>query len=151
VHVAETDSFLRNHGHLGVTTLTAAEADLYVAQARVVAARLAVIDPPTTVAELDAALQPYRPELAGTPAAQDAARFLLFDPPLPWGARPGLGATAGAAVALLPLWARRHLALPHLALPHLPLAERATALPLGGAATSVIRWALQHPHETRER
>jgi hypothetical protein len=46
---------------------------------------------------------------------------------------------------MLPTWARRDLALPQL-----PLADRAVALPLGGAATSVIRWALQHPHEARE-
>ena len=37
-----------------------------------------------------------------------------------------------------------------LGLPHLPLADRAIALPLGDAATRVIRWALQHPHEARE-
>ena len=52
---------------------------------------------------------------------------------------------AGAAVALLPLWARRHLALPYL-----PLAEPVIALPLGLAATSVIRWALQEPHQRRD-
>ena len=34
-----------------------------------------------------------------------------------------------------------------LALPYLPLVERAIALPVGGAATSVIRWALNHPRE----
>ena len=51
-------------------------------------------------------------------------------------------ALAGAGVALLPAWAQVPLGLPHL-----PLAERAIALPVGGAATQVIRWALQHPHE----
>ena len=142
VHIAEADSFLRTHQRYAVTPLTPAEADQYVAQACVVASRLGVIDPPTTVAELGAAIESYRPELAGTPAARDAARFLLLHPPLPWSARPGYGALAGAGVALLPLWARRHLALPNL-----PLAEQAIALPLGGAATSVIRWALKHPHE----
>ena len=142
VHIAEADSFLRTHQRYAVTPLTPAEADQYVAQACVVASRLGVIDPPTTVTELDAAIESYRPELAGTPAARDAARFLLLHPPLPWSARPGYGALAGAGVALLPLWARRHLALPNL-----PLAEQAIALPLGGAATSVIRWALKHPHE----
>ncbi|HEX7538051.1 MAG TPA: oxygenase MpaB family protein [Dermatophilaceae bacterium] len=144
VHIAEADSFLRAHQRYAVTPLTPAEADRYVAQACVVATRLGVIDPPTTVAGLDAAIESYRPELAGTPAARDAARFLLLHPPLPWSARPGYGALAGAGVALLPRWAHQHLALPSL-----PLAERAIALPLGGAATSVIRWALQHPHEPR--
>lgn len=142
VHAAEADSFLRTHQRYAVTPLTPAEADRYVAQSCVVATRLGVIDPPTTVAELDAAIESYRPELEGTAAARDAARFLLLHPPLPWSARPGYGALAGAAVALLPLWARQPLALPYL-----PLSERAIALPVGGAATSVIRWALKHPHE----
>ncbi len=142
VHIAEADSFLQAHQQYAVTPLTPAEADSYVAQSCVVATRLGVIDPPTTVAELDAAIASYRPELESTAAARDAARFLLLHPPLPWSAQPGYGALAGAAVALLPMWARRHLALPYL-----PLAERAIALPVGGAATSVIRWALKHPHE----
>lgn len=142
VHIAETDSFLRTHQQYAVTPLAPAETDQYVAQSCVVATRLGVIDPPTTVAGLDAAIESYRPELEGTPAARDAARFLLLHPPLPWSARPGYGALAGAAVALLPLWARQPLALPYL-----PLSERAIALPVGGAATSVIRWALKHPHE----
>ena len=144
VHIAEADSFLATHQRFGLTALSATEADLYVAQSCVVATRLGVIDPPTTVAELDAAIESYRPELAGTPAARDAARFLLLHPPLPWAARPGYGAIAGSGVALLPRWARRQLALPSL-----PLAEAAIALPLGSAATSVIRWALQQPHEPR--
>ena len=95
-------------------------------------------------AELEAAIASYRPELKGTAAARDAARFLLLHPPLPWSARPGYGALAGAAVALLPVWARQKLALPYL-----PVTERVIALPVGGAATSVIRWALKQPPEPR--
>ena len=146
VHIAETDSFLQAHQRYAVTPLTPAQADTYVAQSCVVASRLGVIDPPTTVAGVDAAIASYRPELSGTPAAREAARFLLLHPPLPWSARPGYGALAGAAVALLPLWARQYLALPYL-----PLAERAITLPIGGAATSVIRWALEHPREPVRR
>ncbi len=142
VHIAETDSFLQAHQRYAVTPLTPAEADSYVAQSCVVATRIGVIDPPTTVAELEAAIASYRPELKGTAAARDAARFLLLHPPLPWSARPGYTALAGAAVALLPVWARQHLLLPYL-----PLTERVVALPVGGAATSVIRWALKHPPE----
>ena len=144
VHVAEADSFLQTHQRYAGTPLTPAEADCYVAQSCVVATSLGVLDPPTTVAGLEAVIASYRPELEGTPAARDAARFLLLHPPLPWSARPGYGALAGAAVALLPLWARQHLALPYL-----PLTERAIVLPLGGVATNVIRWALRHPREPR--
>jgi uncharacterized protein (DUF2236 family) len=146
VHIAEADSFLQAHQRYAVTPLTPAEADSYVEDLCVVATRLGVIDPPTTVAELDAAVASYRPELEGSTEAREAARFLLLHPPLPWSARPGYGALAGAAVALLPSWAREHLALPYL-----PLAEKAIALPVGGAATSVIRWALKHPREPVRR
>jgi uncharacterized protein (DUF2236 family) len=145
VHVAEADSFLRAHQRYGITALTSVEADRYVAQSGVVAARMGVIDPPATVAGLADALDSYRDELQGTPAAQEAARFLLLHPPLPLGARPGYSALAGAAVALLPLWARRPLSLPYF-----PLTERAVAIPVGGAATNVIRWALAHPREPLE-
>jgi uncharacterized protein (DUF2236 family) len=145
VHIAEADSFLRTHQQYGPTPLTSAEADRYVAQSCVVATRVGVVDPPTTVGGLHDAIDSYRSELHGTPAAREAARFLLLHPPLPWSARPGYGALAGAAVALLPLWARQPLALPYL-----PRFERTIAMPVGGAATSVIRWALKQPHETRE-
>ena len=142
VHIAEADSFLTAHQRYAVTPLTPAEADSYVAQSCVVATKIGVIDPPMTVAELDAAIASYRPELKSTAEARDAARFLLLRPPLPWSARLGYGALAGAAVALLPVWARQHLRLPYL-----PVTERLIALPVGGAATSVIRWALKHPPE----
>ena len=144
VHIVEVDSFLRTHQRYAGTPLTPAEADCYVAQSCVVATRLGILDPPTTVAGLEAAITSYRPELERTAAARDAAQYLLLHPPLPWSARAGYGALAGAAVALLPLWARRPLALPYL-----PLAERAIVLPVGSAATNVIRWALRHPREPR--
>jgi uncharacterized protein (DUF2236 family) len=146
VHVAEADSFLQAHQRYAVTPLTPAQADSYVAQSCVVATRLGVLDPPTTVDALEAAIGSYRSELEGTAAARDAARFLLLHPPLPWGARPGYSALAVAAVALLPPWAREHLALPYF-----PLAEKAIVLPVGGAATGVIRWALGHPREPVRR
>ena len=55
VHIAEADSFLQAHQRYAVTPLTPAEADSYVAQSCVVATKIGVIDPPMTVAELDAA------------------------------------------------------------------------------------------------
>ena len=137
VHVAEVDSFLRAHQRFGSDPLTGPEADRYVAQAGSVAARLGVVSPPRTTAELAAALEAYRPELRGTTEAREAARFLLLDPPLPLSARPGYAALAAAAVALLPPWARSPLLLPWL-----PVTERAVSLPVGHAATRVIRWAL---------
>ena len=138
VHVAEVDSFLAAHQRYGVRPLDATEADGYVADAAVIAARLGMIDPPTTVAELRRALAGYRPELRGTPAARDAARFLLLKPPLPLAARPAYAALGAAAVALLPAWARWPLRLPFL-----PVSETVLVRPAGELITRLIRWSLQ--------
>jgi uncharacterized protein (DUF2236 family) len=146
VHVTETDSFLTAYQHYAVAPLTASEADRYVEQTAVVASRLGVVEPPTTVAALQADLDAYRPELAGTEQAREAARFLLVHPPLPLAARPGYGALAAGAVALLPPWARAPLHLPYL-----PLTDRLVGRALGTAATRVVRWAMSHPDDVRHR
>ncbi len=146
VHLAEADSFLSAYQRHAPEPLTEAEADLYVEQSGVVASRLGVVEPPTTVAALHAGIDAFRPELAATPAARDAARFLLLQPPLPLAARPGYGALAAAAVSLLPRWARTPLGLPRL-----PVTERLLVRPVGDAATGVIRWAMTSPEITSER
>ena len=81
--------------------------------AAVVARALGVPAPPESVRALRDQLRMFRPELAGTPAARDAARYLLVRPPRPLAARPMYGVIAAAAVALLPRWARRPLMLPY--------------------------------------
>ena len=65
VHVAEIDSFLLAHQTYGRRPLDQAGRDEYVAQTAEVARRLGVVDPPTTEAELAAALAEFRPELRG--------------------------------------------------------------------------------------
>jgi uncharacterized protein (DUF2236 family) len=140
VHIAEVDSFLAAHQRFAREPLSDRESDRYVEQTATIAGRLGVPDPPTTVAALHRSIQDYRPELRGTAEARDAARFLLLTPPLPLAARPGYAALAGGAVALLPGWARRPLRLPHL-----PLTERVVNLPIGDAATALIRWAMAAP------
>ena len=72
VHVAEVDSFLRRTPSTAGDRWTGADRDNYVAQTAEVARRLGVLDPPTTEAELAAALAAYRPELRGTPEAREA-------------------------------------------------------------------------------
>jgi uncharacterized protein (DUF2236 family) len=137
VHVAEIDSFLRGYQTFGDVPLTDAEADVYVAQAGIPAARLGVIDPPTSVAELRAVLDSYRPELEATSAAREAARFLLLDPPLPFYARPGYATLASGGVSLLPGWAREMLGIP------LPgVVSTLVARPLGHLGTAAVRWGM---------
>ncbi len=146
VHAAEVDSFLAAYQRHGRGRLTPAEADRFVEQSGWVSARLGVIDPPATVAELQDVLDGYRPELEGTPEAFGAARFLLLQPPLSWTNKAGYAALAGGAVALLPLWAKQMLRLPVL-----PLTERVAARPLADVAVRAVRWALEDPRRRNPR
>lgn len=146
VHVAEIDSFLTAYQAYGPSPLAPAQADRYVAQAGLAAGRLGVLDPPRTVADLHSRLASYRPELHGTQAAREAARFLLLQPPLPVPQRAGYGLLAAGAVALLPAWARRELDLPVL-----PGLDTVVARPAGRLGAAVVRWALSDPSEATHR
>ncbi|MTB89411.1 DUF2236 domain-containing protein [Aeromicrobium senzhongii] len=143
VHVAEADSFLRAHDRYGSRRLSATERDRYVAQSAVTARLLGATDLPEDVAALEEALRAYRPELHSTPAAREAARFMLLRPPVPWAIRPPYGLLAAAAVGLLPRWARVPLRLPWL-----PITE-ATAVRAGGTVvTRAIGWAMSPPERS---
>jgi uncharacterized protein (DUF2236 family) len=144
VHIAEADSFLRAHTRFGVEPLDQAGRDGYVADMAQIGARLGVPDPPRTEAELTDRITAYRAELAGTPEARAAARFLLVNPPLPVIARPPYGLLAAAAVSLLPGWARWPLRLPRL-----PVTEAALVRPAGRAVVHAIRWATTAPPATQ--
>jgi uncharacterized protein (DUF2236 family) len=80
VHIAEIDSFLLAHQLYGADPLDQQGRDDYVADTARVAHSLGVIDPPRTERELKQRLADYRPELSGTPAAREAAKFLLLTP-----------------------------------------------------------------------
>lgn len=132
VHIAEAWSFLTAHQRHGTDPLTPEEADTYVAQSAVSAAALGATDLPMSVAALGAALEAARPGLRATPAARDAADFLLREPPLPRAARPGYRLLALGAVDLLPAWARDEL----------KLSASRGARAAGAVGTRVVRWGL---------
>jgi len=135
VHVAEADSFLAAHQRYGEKALTADEADEYVAQSGRVARALGAEVVPETVAELAACIESYRGELEATPAALDAARFLLREPPLPWPARGPYSLLAAGAVTLLPSWAREQLEVD-------TRFSRVLGGPAGGVAVRAVRWGM---------
>ena len=137
VHIAEIDSFLTAYQRYGRRPLTPAEADRYVHDVGLVARKLGVNDPPRSVRDLRGELRDFRPELASSREARDAARFLLFEPPLPLPARGPYLLLAGAAVALLPAWARWPLRLPLL-----PVSEAVVLRPAGQMVTQLIRWSM---------
>ena len=137
VHIAEIDSFLAAYQRYGRRPLTPAEADRYVHDVGLVARKLGVNDPPRSVADLRGELRDFRPELASSREARDAARFLLLEPPLPLAARAPYLMLAGAAVALLPAWTRWPLRLPLL-----PVSEAMVVRPAGQVVTQIIRWSM---------
>jgi uncharacterized protein (DUF2236 family) len=140
VHIAEADSFLRAHARFGTRPLDQAGRDGYVADMARIGAEIGVPDPPRTETELADRIRAYRPELAATTAAREAARFLLLRPPLPAIARAPYGVLAAAAVSLLPGWARRPLYLPRL-----PVTETVLVRPAGYAMVHAIHWAITAP------
>ncbi|KQR10601.1 hypothetical protein ASF78_17635 [Cellulomonas sp. Leaf334] len=137
VHVAEVDSFLRSHRVYGQRPLDRAGADEYLAQAARVAVALGAERVPESVAELEKALDEFRPVLAPSAAARDAADFLLHEPPVPRSLRPGYTLLARAAVASMPDWSFDILGLERPGPVGLSAARTA-----GAVATRSIRWML---------
>ena len=140
VHIAEADSFLRAHQLYGAAPLDQAGRDGYVADMAEIASRLGVVDPPRTERALRKRITAFRPELQGTAAARDAARFLLLTPPLPLAARAPYGALTATAVAMLPLWARIPLLLPYF-----PPVELTVVRSVGRVLVGGLRWVLPAP------
>jgi uncharacterized protein (DUF2236 family) len=136
VHAAEIQAFLWAHQAYGAKPLSDAAADLYVEQAGLPAAKLGVLDPPCSVAELAAVIESMRPQLEVSPEALDTVDFLLRTPPVTGAARPGYQLLAYGAVAILPDWVREMLSisLPGLAVP--------IASGLGRMGTAAVRWGL---------
>src|SRR5262245_58391835 len=137
VHVAEVDSFLLAHQLYGANPLDQSGRDGYVADTACVALALGVPDPPMTEAQLRERIEAFRPELTGTPAAREAARYLLLTPPLPIAARPPYGLLAATSVSMLPAWARMPLLLPYF-----PPVEATVIRMAGRVLVGGIRWAM---------
>lgn len=144
IHAAEIWAFLTAYRAYGAEPITGADADTYVAQAGQSAEALGVIAPPRSVAELEAVIAGYRPELEVSPAARETARFLLYTPPLPLALRPGYWTLAAGGVALLPGWARALLSIP---VPD--AAARWVARPVGRFGAAAVRWGLAGVDDAR--
>lgn len=139
VHVAEVDSFLAAHQRYGEAPLLPHERDGYVREMAVIARALGVPAPPESERALRDQIRAFRPELQGTPAAREAARYMLLQPPMHPAIRPMYTLLGSAAVALLPRWARWPLRLPSL-----PVLEAVAVRPAGDALVRGLRWALSN-------
>ncbi len=142
VHIAEIHSFLAAYQMYSGNSLTAEEADTYVSQARMASTLLGATDLPADVEELREHLLEHRKLLRSTPAAVDAGHFLLREPPLPLGARPGYMLVARGGVAALPMWAREGLGLSGY-----DLVRRADTI-AGSLSVATITWAMSSLRET---
>ena len=137
IHLAEVDSFLSAYQALARPRLSSDEADEYVAQSGLVAAKLGVLDPPVTTAELEDQLEAFRPILTSSEPARETAELLLRDPPLAGLERVGYAVLAAGAVSLLPVWARSELRLPTF-----PITDRLLTRSVTRAGLGTLRWAL---------
>ena len=143
VHCTEVDSFLRARQRYGSSSLPTGFDDRYVGEMAEIGRRLGVEHPPTDVAGLKARLWAFRPELTVNHQARETVRFLSW-PPLPMAARAPYGVVLGAAIGLVPGFARRMLRLP---LP--PLVESVAIRPAATVLLRTIGWALG-PHPALE-
>ncbi|RBY74777.1 DUF2236 domain-containing protein [Geodermatophilus sp. TF02-6] len=118
VHCCEVESLLSVARRAGVP-LAHDDADRYVAEQVTAAVLVGCVeaDVPANAADLAAYLDRMRPQLAATPAARNASRFVML-PPMPgWvqlltPARPAWSTLASLGAATLPRWARRLYGLP---------------------------------------
>lgn len=145
VAVAETWSFLNAYQRWGRGHLSDHEADVYVAQSALAAQKLGATGLPTTVAELDAQLEDFRPELETTDDALEVVDFLVHRAPVPALAKPGFLMVVSGGIGLLPPWAREMLQLPD------GPARRAARAANGAAATRTVGWALVNRDGTHNR
>lgn len=137
VHNVEVDSFLSAFRRYG-PSITAAEADSYVAEMARLGRRLGAVDVPETASDLRSWIASV-PGLTVSAEARDTVRFLVL-PKLPLRMLPTYGIIAAAAIDLLP--SRTRLALGLVPVPFVdPLVVRPTA----AAVLSVLGWALGPP------
>jgi uncharacterized protein (DUF2236 family) len=131
VHIALTDSMLRAYLDYGRDGRI--DPDAYVNDMAVVAQAMGVPDPPTTVAELAAAFDDFRPELRVDADVRRTHGFIL-NAPLPLTLKPGYRVLARAAWDSLPPWALTMLD----SSPRLAGVDRA----LADASLRMLRFAL---------
>ncbi len=145
VHSTEVAGFLAGYRRYGAQPLSDHDADRYVSEMARVGEALGVIDAPQSVHELDERLESYLPELHCGAQARDALRWLLLAP----NTRAAQGPfyiVLGAAVNLLPPWARKKLWLP----PTIPYVSDAMVVPAAKALIKTFNWAMEPPEEIED-
>src|SRR5579875_2974392 len=109
VHVGELLAIAAAYRRFGLHPLPAADLDRYVAEMAVAGEAVGVVDPPRSWAELDAAYQRFRPQLAVGEQTRSAMAYLRRPPRLPAGLLPVWGTVWSGGLACLPPSALRLL------------------------------------------
>ena len=112
IHVAEADSFLTANRAFSRDPLPTDQIDRYLTDLARTGEALGVVDAPRSRGQLAQQLAGFRSELRGSEPAAEAARMLLWDPPISGPPRAGYRILAAGAVSTLPAWARCELGLP---------------------------------------
>jgi uncharacterized protein (DUF2236 family) len=112
IHCAGTSMFLRAYQAFGAQTLSDADADRYVADVVRVARDLGAVDVPSTVADLDARLEAFRPQLRLSPVGAQARDFILRGVVRGPHQRAAYRLLVASGLGLLEPWARDLLGVP---------------------------------------
>lgn len=142
VHATEVDGFLRAFQRYGSVGLSDRDADRYVEEMARVGEALGVQNAPRSVVALQETLRSYLPELSYDRQARQAVRWLMF-PPNSTIAQGAYLMILGAALNLLPGWARRKLWLP----PNLPLVGDRLVAPAAKSLIRALDWIMEPPEE----
>ncbi len=137
VHVAELAMFLAAAQRFGPRRYSPEECDRYYDENALVAYELGAEWAPRRVTEAEAYFQRMRPELYGGRQALDARNFLLRGVARRPEDRLIYTVVAGAAVSLLPGWARLRLRIPAP-----PVLDPLLAVPVARAMSAGLRWAV---------
>lgn len=134
VHITEVGNFIASVSKFGRTRPCTHDQDRYVCEMGRIAEALGVVRAPTTVAELDAAMQRYRGELEYGEQARAAVRFLKR-PPTGRAFTVPYRLVFDAACSLLDPWQAEMLDLSSER-------QRGLTLHAGEITGSALRWAL---------
>jgi uncharacterized protein (DUF2236 family) len=135
VHVTEAVSFLDGWIRYAEPRMSAADQDRYFADIARIGVALGADPVPATRAEAEALIVRMRPQLRADERTREVARIVLNQQPRSIATAPVQALTFGAAIDLLPGWARRMHDLPNPTVAR-PLLRVGTA---GIART--LRWA----------
>jgi len=140
VHVTEAYSFLRASQLYGPRRFTQADRDQYFEEMSAVATELGANWAPRSEADAEAYLRRIRPELYAGVQALTARDFLLRGVAQRLEDRAVYAVIVGAAIGLLPGWARRELRLPSP-----PLLDSLVVTPLATTLCTGLRWVVTAP------